>query len=95
MKMIDLGQKYDEPSVAVGGKDEKYYPTIYLNAKHMKAAGLSGKAAGTEIKMVAKVRIRSVSDSVTGGGSMDLEIVEASFEDGKKGDTATILYGKE
>lgn len=96
MKMTDLGQKWDEPSVVTGDKNEKYYPTIYLSKKQMKAAGLSGEEVGTELTMMAKVRIRSISDSMTGGGSMDLELIEASFsEEAPKKDTATILYGKD
>lgn len=96
MKMTDLGQKWDEPSVVTEDEGGKYYPTIYLGKKQMKAAGLGGREVGSEMLMTAKVRVRSISDSVSGGGSMDLEIVEAAFGDvPDKGDTATILYGKE
>lgn len=95
MKMTDLGQKWDEPSVVTEGGDEKYYPTIYLNKKQMKAAGLGGSEVGSEMLMTAKVRVRSISDSFTGGGSMDLEIIEASFgEVPSKTDSVTVLYGK-
>ena len=96
MKMTDLGQKWDELSVVTEGGDEKYYPTIYLGKKQMKAAGLAGSEVGTELLMTAKVRIRSISDSVTGGGSMDLELIEAAFgEVPSNKDTASILYGKD
>lgn len=94
MKMTDLGQKWDEPSVVSEGGNEKYYPTLYLGKKQMKAAGLAGEEVGSELIMTAKVRVRSISDSMTGGGSMDLEIIQASFEESKEGgDTASILYG--
>lgn len=95
MKMQDLGKKYSEPSV-VSDKpsNEKYYPSIYLDKEQMAAAGLSRSQAGDELQMVAKVRVRSKSDSISGGGSVDLEIVEASFEAAPEGkDTASILYG--
>jgi hypothetical protein len=94
MKMTDMGRKFDEPSVVSGGEDETYYPSIYLDKKQMKAAGLSGAQVGAEMQMVAKVRVRSVSDSVSGGGSIDLEIVEAGFGDVPgDSDRAAILYG--
>lgn len=95
MKMQDLGRKYSEPSV-VSDKpsNEKYYPSIYLDKEQMSAAGLSRSQAGDELQMIAKVRVRSKSDSISGGGSVDLEIVEAAFEAAPEGkDTASILYG--
>lgn len=92
-KMTDMGQKWDEPSVVSEGGDEKYYPTLYLGKKQMKATGLSGAGVGSERTMIAKVRVRSISDSATGGGSMDLEIIEACFEEASKADSASILYG--
>lgn len=94
MKMTDLGQTWERETVVAGKDDTKYYPTIYLNKKQMKAAGLTGKEVGTELVMAAKVRIRSMSDSVNGDGSLDLEVVEASFGEADS-DTASILYGKD
>jgi len=94
MKMTDLGQTWERETVATGASKEKYYPTIYLNKKQMKAAGLTSKEVGTELVMHAKVRIRSMSDSVNGDGSLDLEVVEASFDEAGK-DTAKIMYGDE
>lgn len=94
MKMNDMGRKFDEPTVMTeGGENETYYPSIYLDKKQMKAAGLSGVEVGSEMQMVAKVRVRSISDSVSGGGSIDIEIMEAGFEAKPSGkDRATILY---
>lgn len=93
-KMIDLGQKWDEPSVVSAGENEKYYPTLYFSKKQMKALDLAGEEVGSELMMCAKVRVRSISDSMASGGSMDMEILEASFEEIKEGgDSASILYG--
>lgn len=96
MEMKDLGRKFDEPTVVGGEKDETYYPSIYLDQKQMKAAGLSGAQVGSEMQMMAKVRVRSISDSVRGGGSIDIEILEAGFEPMEAGkDRASILYEDE
>jgi hypothetical protein len=92
MTMTDLGQTWERETVSTGASKEKYYPTIYLNKKQMKAAGLTSKEVGTELVMHAKVRIRSMSDSVNGEGSLDLEVIEASFGDADK-DSTKILYG--
>lgn len=96
MKMNDMGRKFDEPTVMTeGDENETYYPSIYLDKKQMKAAGLSGAEVGAEMQMVAKVRVRSISDSVSGGGSIDIEIIEAGFEKASGKDRASILYEDE
>lgn len=93
MKMTDMGRKFEEATVIGGDEDETYYPSLYLDQKQMKALGLSGAKVGAEMQMVAKVRVRSISDSVRGGGSIDIEIMEAGFDEMPKGkDRAAILY---
>lgn len=93
MKLTDMGRKFDEPSV-VTDSDETYYPSLYLDQKQMKTLGLSRAGVGDEMQMVARVRVRSISDSVRGGGSIDIEILEAGFGEMPSGkDRATILYG--
>lgn len=93
MKLTDMGRKFDEPTVMTDG-DEVYYPSVYLDQKQMKALGLSRASVGDEMQMVARVRVRSISDSVRGGGSIDMEILEAGFGEMPTGkDRATILYG--
>lgn len=94
MKLTDMGRKMDsEPTVVTEG-DDTYYPSLYLDKKQMKALELSRASVGDEMQMVAKVRVRSISDSVSGGGSIDIEILEAGFGDVPESkDRASILYG--
>lgn len=93
MKMTDMGRKFEEATVIGGDEDETYYPSIYLDQKQMKALGLSGAKIGAEMQMVAKVRVRSISESAKGGGSIDIEILEAGFGEAAAGkDRAAILY---
>lgn len=95
MKLTDMGRKFDEASV-VTPDDETYYPSLYLDQKQMKALGLSRASVGDEMQMIARVRVRSISDSVRGGGSIDMEILEAGFGEMPTGkDRATILYGND
>jgi len=96
MKLNDLGTTYDEmvESAPSSGKSAKHYPSLYLDQKQMKALGVGGARVGDELKMVATVRVRSMSESVSGGGSLDLEILEAAVSaDADEPDRAKILYG--
>lgn len=96
MKLNDLGTTYDDIAEAApsSGKSTKHYPSLYLDQKQMKALGVNGARVGDELQMIATVRVRSMSESVSGGGSLDLEILEAGVsEKADDKDRATILYG--
>jgi hypothetical protein len=93
MNMTNMGRKLDEPTATNDG-DEIYYPSLYLDQKQMKALGLSRTEVGCKMQMIAQVRVRSISDSARAGGSIDIEILEAAFQEiPKKKDRASILYG--
>lgn len=94
-KLTSLKQKYsdmakDRPS---GADSDEYYPCLYLDEKQMEAMGIDVAKVGTEMSMVATVRVSSVSDSKGGGRSISFEIIEAAIEPKKKDpDAASVLF---
>ncbi|WP_454618372.1 hypothetical protein [Bradyrhizobium cenepequi] len=94
-KLASLKQKYSDmaPRPADAESDE-YYPCLYLDEKQMEALGIdAAPRVGTEMAMVATVRVSSVSDSKGGGRSISFEIMEAAIEPKKKEpDAASVLF---
>jgi len=94
MKLHSLKQKYSDISTPKpGSESDVYYPSIYLDEKQIEAMGIDVAKVGTDMSMVATVRVSSVSDSKNGSRSMSFEIVEAAIEPKeKKADAATVLF---
>lgn len=93
MKMVSLAQKYDgAETVSTGGGE--YYPSLYLDKKQIDALDLDNARVGTEMAMLAKVRVSSMSESKDGHRSMSFEIVEACIkpEAADSGKAATVLF---
>lgn len=95
-KLVSLKQKYsdmDSPTEAKSDSDE-YYPCLYLSEKQMEALGIdAAPRVGTEMSMVATVRVSSVSDSKGGGRSISFEITEAAVgPKTKEPDAASVLF---
>ncbi len=92
MKLASLKQtekQWTEPAV---DRDE-YYPSIYLDENTLDALGVENVRVGTEMKMIATVRVSSVNESKNGSRSMSFEFIEAAMspkEDDK--DAASILF---
>lgn len=78
MKMTSLAQKYDGPETVVGGGE--YFPSLYLDKKQIDALDLDAARVGTEMMMVSKVRLSSLSESKDGHRSMSFEIIEACIK---------------
>lgn len=93
MKMTSLKQTYKEwnDAPAPAEKDE-YYPSLYLDENSLDAMGLDNPKVGTEMKMVATVRVSSTSQSSNGNRSMSFEILEANIADEKADNAASILF---
>lgn len=78
MKLHSLkqtGSEWEEP--AYSDKDE-YYPSIFLSEKTLETMGIENPRVGTEMTMVATVRVSSVNESKGGHRSMSFEIIEAA-----------------
>jgi hypothetical protein len=91
MKMTSLKQSYkdwSEPS-APSEKDE-YYPSLYLDEKSLDAMGIDNPKVGTEMRMIATVRVCSASSHANGSRSMSFEILEANIAGDQ--DAAKILF---
>jgi hypothetical protein len=94
MKLASLKQKYSELSKPIGAETDEYYPSLYLDEKQLETMGIDAARVGTEMTMVACVRVSSVSDSKNGSRSMSFEIIEAGFgPKEKETDHASVLYG--
>ena len=79
MKLVSLAQKYDETSKPYGTDTDEYYPSVYLDEKHIEAMGIDAARVGTDMTMVSTVRISSASESKNGHRSMSFEIIEAKM----------------
>ena len=93
MKLTSLKQTYSEMTKPYGADSDEYYPSLYLDEKQLEAMGIDAARVGTEMKMVATVRVSSASESKNGSRSMSLEIIEAGV--GPKetdGDAANKAY---
>lgn len=93
MKLASLKQKYSDMDKPSDAKSDEYYPSLYLDGKQIKAMGIDVARVGTEMTMMATVRVSSVSESKDGHRSMSFEICEAAIEPKeKKPDAASILF---
>lgn len=93
MKLASLKQKYSEMDKPAGASTDEYYPCLYLDGKQIEAMGIDAARVGTDMQMVATVRVSSVSESKDGHRSMSFEIVEAAISPKeKKPDDASILF---
>ena len=77
-KMVSLGRRYDGPESS--GVSEESFPSIYLEGKQIEALGLDMARVGSELTMVAKVRVASLSQYKGGEGSMSIEVIEAMIK---------------
>jgi hypothetical protein len=93
-KMVSLAKKFDGPSTACCESDSEYYPSLYLDKKQIDALDLDNARVGTEMMMLAKVRVSSMSESKDGHRSMSFEIVEACInpKEADAGKAASVLY---
>ena len=93
-KMVSLGRRYDGPESS--GVSEESFPSIYLEGKQIAAMGLDAARVGSEMTMIAKVRVASLSQYKGGEGSMSLEVIEAMMTPVEpETDAASILFGSE
>ncbi|MDW9880488.1 hypothetical protein GOA90_25205 [Sinorhizobium meliloti] len=94
MKLASLAQKYsDIGSKPEGADSDEYYPSLYLDEKQIQAMGLDSARVGTDMTMIATVRVSSQSESKNGSRSMSLEIIEAGAgPKEEKKDAASILF---
>jgi len=97
MKLTSLKQKYsDMGKPSKSSASDEYYPSLYLEEKQIEAMGIDAVRVGTEMNMLAKVRVASVSESKGGARTMSFEIVEAGIAPAESApDAASILYPNE
>lgn len=94
MKLTSLKQSYKEWSEPAHPADtDEYYPSLYLDEKTLEAMDLDSVRVGTEMTMLATVRVSSVSESKNGSRSMSFEITEAAMTPKeKKPDPASVMF---
>ncbi len=93
MKLASLKHSYSDLVSKPDDASDEYYPSICLDEDSMKAMGLKIVPVGTEMKLVANVRVSSVSDSKNGMSSISLEFIEAAVEPkDKQPDAASVLF---
>lgn len=93
MKLSSLKQKYSELSKPVGADSDEYYPSLYLDEKQLESMGIDNARVGTEMTMIATVRVSSVSDSKNGSRSMSFEIIEAGVKPKEETkDASSVLF---
>jgi len=80
MKLASLKQKYSDIGKEPLSNDvDEFYPTIYFDGPLLEKMGVEIDRVGTEMKLVATVRIASVSESKSGSRSMSVELVAAAM----------------
>ncbi|QND53461.1 hypothetical protein HB779_17380 [Phyllobacterium sp. 628] len=96
MKMTSLAKKYSDlaETKPSGADTDEYFPTLYFDEAQMDALGIDTAKVGTDMSMVAIVRVSSVSDSKNGSRSIGFEIIEAAIKP-KERDAASILFPNE
>jgi hypothetical protein len=94
MKLTSLKQSFkDWNEVSTSEKKDDYYPCLYLEGDSLDAMGIDNLRVGTELQMVATVRVQSATDNKGGSRSMSFEIIDAAMEP-KKADkeASSILF---
>jgi hypothetical protein len=92
-KLASLKQKYSDMDRPSDASSDEYYPSLYLDGKQIGAMGIDAARVGTDMTMIATVRVSSVSESKDGHRSISFEIIEAAIEAKKKEpDAATVLF---
>lgn len=93
MKLASLKQKYGDMDKPSSATSDDYYPSLYLDGKQIEAIGIDAARVGTDMTMLATVRVSSISESKDGHRSMSFEIIEAAIQPKeKKPDAATVLF---
>ncbi len=94
MKLTSLGEKYSELSDRpLDGKNDEYFPSLYLSEKQIEDLGIDNVLVGTEMQMVAVVRLSSLSESKGGPRSMSFEITKAAISPKEdKADASSVLF---
>lgn len=94
MKLTSLGEKYSDLSEGpADGKDVEYFPSLYLNEKQIEALGIDNARVGTDMTLIATVRLSSLSESKGGSRSMSFEITEAAIGPKEAAtDAASVLF---
>lgn len=94
--MASLKETYKERYETAGVDSDEYYPTLYLSEQQLDAMGLKNERVGTEMTLIAKVRVASVSDNKNGVRSMTVELLEGEMKPKEdKTDAAAILFPNE
>lgn len=95
MKLASLKQKYSDTMAEpkAGSSSDEYFPSLYLHEKQLEAMGVDAARVGTEMTMIATVRVESVSESKGGNRSMSFEIIEAGMKPKEaEKDAASVLF---
>ena len=94
MKLTSLGEKYSELSDRpLDGKNDEYFPSLYLSEKQIEDLGIDNVRVGTEMQMIAVVRLSSLSESKGGSRSMSFEITKAAISPQEdKADASSVLF---
>lgn len=96
-KMVSLKQTWDDLDKPSEATSNDYYPSLYLDEKQVKALGLQNARVGTDMILVAKIHVTSLSESERGGKkthSVSVELREARTE-AVETDHEKALYGDE
>lgn len=95
MKLTNLGMKCGEAddAPAVESQDAEYFPSLYLCEKQIADLGIDSAKVGAEMRMIATVRLSSLTDSKGGGRAMTFEITQAAIgEKDGKADASSVLF---
>lgn len=93
MKLASLKQTYSDNEKTVSVSSEEYYPSLYLYEKQLDAMGIDTARVGSEMTMIATVRVSSISDSKNGSRSMSFEIIEAGVKPKEEAkDASSVLF---
>lgn len=96
MAMASLKESWKDRTEPAGVDTDEYYPTLYLSEPQLDAMGLKNDRVGTEMVMIATVRVASVSDNKNGVRSMTFELLEGEMKPKEeKPDPASILFPNE
>ncbi len=93
MKLVSLKQKYSDLSKPIGAESDEYYPTLHFDETQLEALSVKASRVGTDMVMMARVRVASLSESKAGFRSMSIEILEAAIKPKEnEPDAASVLF---